>query len=439
VFERFTHRARLVVVLAQEEARILNHDHLGTEHLLLGLIHEGDGLAATALDSLGISLEAVRRRVEELGGRGATMPESHIPFTPRAKKVLELSMREALALGQDHIGTEHILLGLVREGHGVGAEVLTGFGVDLRHARQTVEAALSVGEAGQILAVDLGGTHTRVALLSPAGEILAHDTESTARNDIYPDQLVAQVERIVGDGDVLRAVVGVPGRVDHSRGRLEFAPNLPAHWHEHLTETWLSAATGLQVALANDADLAAVGEHRFGAGRGVDDMVYVTISTGVGGGAIVGGRLVRGRRSMLEIGHTTIDRHDAGPGRTLEGAASGTALNRLAEAAGLDARGRAVIDLVEAGDPTALAVWDDVVSAAGLGIAGLAHLFSPQMIVIGGGLGLTSDLLYEPLRVAVAAFGPQDMPEPIRIEAASLGDDAGLIGAAGWHAAVGTG
>jgi glucokinase len=302
-----------------------------------------------------------------------------------------------------------------------------------------VEAALSVGEAGQILAVDLGGTHTRVALLSPAGEILAHDTESTARNDIYPDQLVAQVERIVGDGDVLRAVVGVPGRVDHSRGRLEFAPNLPAHWHEHLTETWLSDATGLQVALANDADLAAVGEHRFGAGRGVDDLVYVTISTGVGGGAIVGGRLVRGRRSMLEIGHTTIDRHDAGPGRTLEGAASGPALNRLAEAAGLDARGRAVIDLVEAGDPTARAVWDDVVSAAGLGIAGLAHLFSPQLIVIGGGLGLTGDLLYEPLRVAVAAFGPQDMPEPIRIEAATLGDDAGLIGAAGWHAAVGAG
>ncbi len=231
----------------------------------------------------------------------------------------------------------------------------------------------------------------------------------------------------------------MPGRVDHSSGRLEFAPNLPAHWHEHLTETWLSDATGLQVALANDADLAAVGEHRFGAGRGVDDMVYVTISTGVGGGAIVGGRLVRGRRSMLEIGHTTIDRHDAGPGRTLEGAASGPALNRLAEAAGLDARGRAVIDLVETGDPTALAVWDDVVSAAGLGIAGLAHLFSPQLIVIGGGLGLTGDLLYEPLRIAVAAFGPQGLPEPIRIEAATLGDDAGLIGAAGWHAAVGTG
>ncbi|MGZ8631325.1 MAG: ROK family protein [Actinomycetota bacterium] len=294
------------------------------------------------------------------------------------------------------------------------------------------------GAPQQILAVDLGGTNTRVALVSPEGEIVTRDTEPTARDEMYPDQLVAQAERVVGDNRVQRAVVGVPGRVDHTNGRLEYAPNLPSHWHEHLTETWLGEATGLEVALANDADLATVGEYRFGAGRGVDDMVYVTISTGVGGGAIVGGRLVRGRRSMLEIGHTTIDRHDDGAGRTLEGAASGTAMNRLAQAAGLDARGRAVIDLVRAGDPAAVAVWDDVVSAAGLGIAGLAHLFSPQLIVIGGGLGLTGDMLCEPLRAAVGAFGPQDLPEPIRIGGAALGDDAGLVGAAGWHAAVGT-
>ena len=254
---------------------------------------------------------------------------------------------------------------------------------------------------------------------------------------MHPDQLVDQIRKVVGDSGVWQAVVGVPGRVDHANGRLEHAPNLPPHWHEHLGETWLARATGLDVALANDADLAAVGEHRFGGGRGVDDMVYVTISTGIGGGAIVGGRLVRGRRSMLEIGHITIDRHDEGPGRTLEGTASGTAMNRLAERAGLDARGRAVIDRVDAGDPVALAVWQDVTAAAGLGIAGLAHLLSPQLILIGGGLGLTGDRLYEPVRAAVAAFGPRDLPEPIRVEAATLGDDAGLIGAAGWHAAVG--
>jgi glucokinase len=289
----------------------------------------------------------------------------------------------------------------------------------------------------EVLAVDLGGTNSRVAIVSPRGEIVVHDTEPTARDDMYPEQLVDQIRGVAGRRGVTRAVVGVPGRVDHASGRLEYAPNLPPHWHEHLSETWLSRATGLEVALANDADLAAVGEHRFGGGRGVDDMVYVTISTGIGGGAIVGGRLLRGRRSMLEIGHITIDRHDEGPGRTLEGAASGTAMNRLAERAGLGARGRAVIDLVEAGDEAAVALWRDVTAAAGFGIAGLAHLFSPQLILIGGGLGLVGERLYEPVRAAVAAFGPQDLPEPIRIEGATLGDDAGLVGAAGWHAAVG--
>jgi len=116
MFERFTDRARRVVVLAQEEARLLNHNYIGTEHLLLGLIREGDGVAAEALESLGISLDAVRQQVEEIIGQGQQAPSGHIPFTPRAKKVLELSLREATQLGQDHIGAEHILLGLVREG-----------------------------------------------------------------------------------------------------------------------------------------------------------------------------------------------------------------------------------------------------------------------------------------------------------------------------------
>ena len=116
MFERFTDRARRVVVLAQEEARMLNHNYIGTEHILLGLIHEGEGVAAKALESLGISLEAVREQVEEIIGQGQQAPSGHIPFTPRAKKVLELSLREALQLGHNYIGTEHILLGLIREG-----------------------------------------------------------------------------------------------------------------------------------------------------------------------------------------------------------------------------------------------------------------------------------------------------------------------------------
>src|SRR5258707_1247053 len=147
MFERFTDRARRVVVLAQEEARLLNHNYIGTEHILLGLIHEGEGVAAKALESLGISLEAVRNQVEEIIGQGGTSPSGHIPFTPRAKKVLELSLREALQLGHNYIGTEHILLGLIREGEGVAAQVLVKLGADLSRVRQQVIQLLS-GYAG---------------------------------------------------------------------------------------------------------------------------------------------------------------------------------------------------------------------------------------------------------------------------------------------------
>ena len=138
MFERFTDRARRVVVLAQEEARMLNHNYIGTEHILLGLIHEGEGVAAKSLESMGISLEAVRAQVEEIIGQGKQAPSGHIPFTPRAKKVLQLSLREALQLGHNYIGTEHILLGLIREGEGVAAQVLVKLGADLNRVRQQV-------------------------------------------------------------------------------------------------------------------------------------------------------------------------------------------------------------------------------------------------------------------------------------------------------------
>lgn len=148
MFERFTDRARRVVVLAQEEARMLNHNYIGTEHILLGLIHEGEGVAAKALESLGISLEAVRQQVEEIIGQGQQAPSGHIPFTPRAKKVLELSLREALQLGHNYIGTEHILLGLIREGEGVAAQVLVKLGADLNRVRQQVIQLLSGYQTG---------------------------------------------------------------------------------------------------------------------------------------------------------------------------------------------------------------------------------------------------------------------------------------------------
>ena len=149
MFERFTDRARRVVVLAQEEARLLNHNYIGTEHILLGLIHEGEGVAARALEGMNINLEAVRSQVVEIIGQGSSAPTGHIPFTPRAKKVLELSLREALQLGHNYIGTEHILLGLIREGEGVAAQVLVKLGAELHKVRQTVIQLLSGVEGGE--------------------------------------------------------------------------------------------------------------------------------------------------------------------------------------------------------------------------------------------------------------------------------------------------
>jgi ATP-dependent Clp protease ATP-binding subunit ClpC len=161
MFERFTDRARRVVVLAQEEARMLNHNYIGTEHILLGLIHEGEGVAAKALESLGISLDGVRGQVEEIIGQGQQAPSGHIPFTPRAKKVLELSLREALQLGHNYIGTEHILLGLIREGEGVAAQVLVKLGADLNRVRQQVI---------QLLSGYSGGKEAATAGAGPQGE-----------------------------------------------------------------------------------------------------------------------------------------------------------------------------------------------------------------------------------------------------------------------------
>jgi ATP-dependent Clp protease ATP-binding subunit ClpC len=143
VFERFTDRARRVVVLAQEEARRLNHGHIGTEHVLLGLLGEEDGVAARALQSFGIGLEQVRSDIEEIIGEGSAQPSGHVPFTPRAKKVLELSLREALDLRHAYIGTEHILLGLIREGEGLAAQVLTERGARLEAVRAHVVAVLA--------------------------------------------------------------------------------------------------------------------------------------------------------------------------------------------------------------------------------------------------------------------------------------------------------
>jgi ATP-dependent Clp protease ATP-binding subunit ClpA len=205
VFERFTDRAHRVVVLAQEEARRLNHNYLGTEHILLGLVGEGEGVAARALESLGISLQAVRQQVEEIIGQGQQAPSGHIPFTPRAKKVLELASREALQLGHNYVGTEHILLGLVREGEGVAAQVLVKLGADLNRVRQQVIQLLH-GYPGKEPASDRPrrGKRARARLMADAdARIDALDRRLAAterwmgmRPDLDDaDQEIAQVRR----------------------------------------------------------------------------------------------------------------------------------------------------------------------------------------------------------------------------------------------------
>jgi ATP-dependent Clp protease ATP-binding subunit ClpC len=177
MFERFTDRARRVIVLARQEARALDHDWIGTEHILLGLLHESGGVAARALTAMGIGLDAMREAVEDIIPRGPEpLPESgHIPFTPRAKKVLELSLREAQQLRSDHIGTEHILLALVREGDGVAAQVLVSSGVDLNRARAQVITLLHGyhAEAGVSLAADPGGDDLLGRLASIAARLTA--------------------------------------------------------------------------------------------------------------------------------------------------------------------------------------------------------------------------------------------------------------------------
>ncbi|GGR46906.1 ATP-dependent Clp protease ATP-binding subunit ClpC [Nocardioides luteus] len=205
MFERFTDRARRVVVLAQEEARMLSHNYIGTEHILLGLIHEGEGVAAKALESLDISLEAVRNQVEEIIGQGQQAPSGHIPFTPRAKKVLELSLREALQLGHSYIGTEHILLGLIREGEGVAAQVLQKLGADLNRVRQQVIQLLSgfqgkEGQTGTSGATASTGTSSTEApssslVLDQFGRNLTQDAREGKLDPIIGRE--GQIERVM--------------------------------------------------------------------------------------------------------------------------------------------------------------------------------------------------------------------------------------------------
>ncbi|MEV4314200.1 ATP-dependent Clp protease ATP-binding subunit [Actinocrispum sp. NPDC049592] len=195
MFERFTDRARRVVVLAQEEARMLNHNYIGTEHVLLGLVHEGEGVAAKALESMGISLDGVRRQVEEILGQGQHTPSGNNHFTPRAKKVLELSLREALQLGHNYIGTEHILLGLIREGDGVAAQVLIKLGADLKRVRQQVLQLLSGYEKEPAQEGRSEGTTAGSAVLDQFGRNLTQAAREGALDPVIGRS--KEIERVM--------------------------------------------------------------------------------------------------------------------------------------------------------------------------------------------------------------------------------------------------
>jgi glucokinase len=290
---------------------------------------------------------------------------------------------------------------------------------------------------GATLAVDLGGTHMRCARVLADGTIDGRRVQPTPHDGTGTDVLMALVRDVAGGAPCGAAVIGVPGRVDYRGGRLEHAPNLPPGWADNLSETDLTAGIGLPTSLANDADLAAVGEAYWGAGRAFSDVVYLTISTGVGAGVVLSGRLVHGRRSLAEIGHSIIalDRLRAGEPSTLEELASGTSLAHAALAVGVGPLGPDVIAAAAAGDPAAITVWGDLVSGAAAGLVNAAWLFSPEVIIVGGGLGLVGDVLLDPLRSAVAQLGPPAVDPPIQVVAAALGDDAGLVGAAAWHRA----
>ncbi len=284
--------------------------------------------------------------------------------------------------------------------------------------------------------VDLGGTHLRAALVSAEGEILRRNQERTPQDEVQPSTLLGLIESVASEAGAKQASIGVPGVVDYVEQSLLTAPNVPQSWIQYLNSDWLSEHSGLAVSMANDADLAAVGEATFGAGKDCRDVVYVTISTGIGAGVVLNGKLLAGRFSGGEIGHSVVDRVRSSQGQdgTVEGLGSGTALSAAAEKAGLDPDGAELTELVRSGDQQAKKVWDSTLGAAAFGIVNLCWIVTPQLVVVGGGVGMNSDLVLPLVRQHVVEYGPSEVP--VDVVGAALGDDAALIGGAAWWEAI---
>ncbi len=288
------------------------------------------------------------------------------------------------------------------------------------------------------LAADVGGTRMRVGLVDQDGAVLQRATCPTASASDGAAALATLVSKLDTPGDG-PAVVGLPGRIDYEAGVLEMAPNLPPAWIPSFREAMLGEVLGRVVHLANDADLAAVGETWFGAGRGHADVLYVTISTGIGAGLILRDRLVAGRRSSCELGHTTIDMdRTVGGHRTVEHLGSGTALAEAAAREGLPG-GEELAAMVRAGHEAATRIWNQTIRLAAVGIANMLWVAAPSMVVIGGGIGANGDIVLGPVADVVREYGPPGLAEHTVLAVGELGGDAGLAGAAAWYEARGLG
>ena len=274
-----------------------------------------------------------------------------------------------------------------------------------------------------ILACYVGGTKLRAAVVDPDGSIRSKRVIPTPPKE--PGALVHMMRKFLEkyDANVSGAVVGVPGPVDYSAAEVLKLPNLP-DWEGHISADGLSTTLSLPVLLANDADLAALGEYRYGAGRGYRDMLYITSSTGVGAGVILNGRLLHGRLSLAEVGHTIIDRATQG---TVESLGSGTALERLAGEHAVTAEARA-----KCGDLDALRQFATVAENFAIGVFNLAHCFSPEIVVVGGGMSHAGALLFDPIRSMLTRCGAGCPAADAKVVLATGGDDVGLRGAAAY-------
>jgi glucokinase len=291
------------------------------------------------------------------------------------------------------------------------------------------------------LAADVGGTQMRAALVDADGRVKSRATAPTPSESDVPGELIdliAGVGAAAGNAEVTHAVVGLPGAVDYEAGRLVSAPNLPSGWPESLSSDQLSGHLALRVHVANDADLAAVGEAAFGAGAGIDDVVaYLTVSTGIGAGVIDRGRLVRGRHSFGEFGHSVVDWRawrEGLPG-TLEELSSGSGMARQASESGLGQMdAQSVLEAARNEDVGARSIWEDAVAACAAGVCNLVMAFAPRMVIVGGGIGRRPEF-FDPLREVVLQR-KEHRPAALSIVLSALGDDAGLSGAAAWTKAT---